>query len=57
MDRQKLTLPEARVELLGGFVFINMDHDAPSLADYIGPEALAHFAGWKLEDRYVHLTS
>ena len=26
---------------------------APSLRDYIGPEALAHIEAWKLEDRYV----
>jgi phenylpropionate dioxygenase-like ring-hydroxylating dioxygenase large terminal subunit len=39
---------------LGGFVFINMDQDAPTLEEYIGPEALAHFKAWKLEDRYVY---
>ena len=32
-----------------------MDQDAPPLADYIGAEAMAHFAGWRLEDRYVSL--
>ena len=53
VDRTKLTLPEARVELLGGFVWINMDPEAASLRDYLGPQALAHFARWKLEDRYV----
>ncbi len=52
---EELKLPEARVELLGGFVWINMDADAPTLADYLGPEALAHIKAWKLEDRYVHL--
>jgi nitrite reductase/ring-hydroxylating ferredoxin subunit len=50
---EKLQLPEARVELLAGFVWINMDADAPSLRDYIGPQALAHIEAWKLEDRYV----
>lgn len=54
VDREKLNLPEARVETLGGFVFINMDTNAPSLADYIGPEALAHIKAWKLEDRYIY---
>lgn len=54
IDQEKLSLPEAKVALLGGFVFINMDHDAPSLEDYIGPEALAHIKAWKLEDRYVY---
>jgi nitrite reductase/ring-hydroxylating ferredoxin subunit len=53
VDRDKLKLPQARVETLGGFVWINMDENAPSLADYLGPEALAHIKAWKLEDRYV----
>ena len=55
VDREKFNLPEARVELLGGFVWINMDPDAPTLADYLGEEALAHIKAWKLEDRYVYL--
>jgi nitrite reductase/ring-hydroxylating ferredoxin subunit len=55
VDRKKLTLPEAKVELLGGFVFINMDKNAPSLAEYLGPEAKAHVDAWKLENRYVYL--
>jgi nitrite reductase/ring-hydroxylating ferredoxin subunit len=55
VDRTKLSLPQARVERLAGFVFINMDPKAPSLADYIGPEAKAHIEAWKLEDRYIYL--
>jgi len=47
-------LPEVRVELLGGFVFINMDPDAPTLADYLGPAAMAHIKEWKLENRYIY---
>lgn len=50
----EFSLPEARVELLAGFVFINMDHDAPSLADYLGPEFMAHITQWGLEDRYTY---
>jgi nitrite reductase/ring-hydroxylating ferredoxin subunit len=50
----KFSLPEARVELLGGFVFINMDREAPSLPAYLGPEFMAHITQWKLEDRYVY---
>ena len=53
VDRSTLTLPEARVETLGGFVWINMDADAPSLAEYLGPKALSHIQSWKLEDRYI----
>ena len=48
-------MPQARVELLAGFVFINMDPKAPSLADYLGSEAKAHIDAWKLEERYVYL--
>lgn len=55
VDSKKFTLPQARVERLGGFVFINMDPEAPSFADYLGPEAKAHFEAWKMEDRYVYL--
>lgn len=55
VDRAKLNLPEARVERLGGFVWINMDAAAPSLREYLGPEALAHIEAWKMEDRYVHV--
>jgi len=53
VSREELSLPEARVATLGGFVFVNMDPDAPSFEDYIGPEALEHIKAWKLEDRYV----
>jgi nitrite reductase/ring-hydroxylating ferredoxin subunit len=55
VDRSRMSLPEARVELLGGFVFINMDPDAPTLAEYFGAEIMKHFDAWKLEDRYIYL--
>ncbi|MBB6253320.1 aromatic ring-hydroxylating oxygenase subunit alpha [Nitrospirillum iridis] len=54
-DREKFRLPEARVQVLGGFVWVNMDPDAPSLEDYLGPEALAHIKAWRLEHRYIHV--
>jgi nitrite reductase/ring-hydroxylating ferredoxin subunit len=54
-EGRKMCLPEARVELLGGFVWINMDPDAPSLEEYLGAEATAHLKAWKLEDRYIYL--
>ncbi|MFM8353397.1 MAG: aromatic ring-hydroxylating oxygenase subunit alpha [Gammaproteobacteria bacterium] len=40
----------------GGFVFINFDHNAAPLAEYLGilPEHFAQFA-WPLEQRYVAL--
>ena len=55
VDPEKYALPQARVETLGGFVFINMDPNAPTLAEYFGPEAMAHFTAWGLEDRYIYL--
>lgn len=55
LANRKMCLPEARVALRGGFVFINMDHDAPSLEDYFGPAALAHFDAWNLQNRYIYL--
>jgi phenylpropionate dioxygenase-like ring-hydroxylating dioxygenase large terminal subunit len=41
----RLNLPEVRVELWSGLVFVNMDRDAPPLLDYLGvvPERTAHF--------------
>jgi nitrite reductase/ring-hydroxylating ferredoxin subunit len=55
VDPKKTLLPQARVERLGGFVFINMDSNAPTLAEYLGPQAKAHIDAWKLEDRFVYL--
>ncbi len=55
VDPKRYSLPQARVERLAGFVFINMDPAAPTLAEYLGPEALSHITAWKLEDRYVYL--
>ncbi|VWX54213.1 SRPBCC family protein [Novosphingobium sp. 9U] len=55
VDKERMRLPDARVEVLGGFVFINMDPNAPPLAEYFGPEIMKHFAAWRLEDRYIYL--
>lgn len=55
VDTTKLTLPQARVARVGGFVWINMDADAPSFEDYIGPKAMAHFNAWGLQNRYIYL--
>jgi phenylpropionate dioxygenase-like ring-hydroxylating dioxygenase large terminal subunit len=38
-------LPEAKVAVWGGFVFINMDLNAPAFEDYVGPTLLDHFQG------------
>ena len=46
-----LKLPEARIATWGGFVFLNMNLDAPPLEEYL--EVLpAHFERWRLEDCY-----
>ncbi len=45
------TLPEVRVDTWGGFVFINMDLDAPPLAEHLG-ELGEHFERWPLERRF-----
>lgn len=52
VDKSEYSLPEARVGTWGGFVFINVDADAPPLEQYLEnvPE---HFADWPLEDRYL----
>lgn len=46
-----LKLPEARIETWGGFVFLNMDSRAPSLAEYLGVLP-RHFERWQLEKRW-----
>jgi phenylpropionate dioxygenase-like ring-hydroxylating dioxygenase large terminal subunit len=54
VDPAKFTLPEVQVGLWAGFVFINMDPDAPPLADYLAPlpEQLDGFA---IQDRFVEI--
>ncbi|MEC7810088.1 MAG: aromatic ring-hydroxylating dioxygenase subunit alpha [Actinomycetota bacterium] len=52
VDSESHRLPEVKVGLWGGFVFLNFDQDAEPLEQYLGvlPE---HFSRWKLEDRYI----
>ena len=51
VDKAKMSLPEAKVGLWGGFVFVNFDPNCEPLDSYLEnlPE---HFAAFKLEDRY-----
>ncbi len=51
-DKDAWGLPEARVGLWGGFVFISPDPNGVPFDEFIGdlPE---HFARWDLEHRYV----
>lgn len=52
VDRNTFCLPEARVGSWGGFVFVNLDAEAPPLDDYL-QELPEHFAAWPLEERYL----
>jgi phenylpropionate dioxygenase-like ring-hydroxylating dioxygenase large terminal subunit len=51
VDPGKACLPEAKVGVWGGFVFVNFDPDCEPLASYLEilPE---HFEAFRLEDRY-----
>lgn len=52
VEDSELALPEARVGLWGGFVFINRDPASPSLETYLGP-LIAEFADWSRDDVYL----
>ena len=45
-------LPEMRVDVFAGFVWVNFDQDAAPLADYLGV-LTEHFAAFDIEDRYI----
>ena len=49
-ERMDMSLPELKVDLWGGFVFINFDPDSPPLADSIGPLA-DHFERYDFANR------
>ncbi|CAH0993080.1 Carnitine monooxygenase oxygenase subunit [Sinobacterium norvegicum] len=52
VNKENTKLPEVKVETWGGWVFINMDENAPSLKDYM--EVLPqHMDQWKHEQRFV----
>ena len=51
VDKAKMCLPEAKVGLWAGFVFVNMDPDCEPLESYL--ENLPdHFDAFRLENRY-----
>ena len=52
VKEEEFKLPQVRVETWGGWVFINMDDDAPDLEQYMGILP-AHMAQWKHEHRYI----
>ena len=52
----QFSLPEVKVGVWAGWVFINPDPDAEPLADFLG-EIVDHFAEWDMANRYkqVHV--
>ncbi len=55
VDGKRFQLPEVRVERWGGFVFINMDLNAPPLEDYLGTLPKHFRDRWDLSNRYTVL--
>jgi phenylpropionate dioxygenase-like ring-hydroxylating dioxygenase large terminal subunit len=51
-DPAAFRLPEAQVGTWGGFVFVNLDPEAPALDEYL-EDLPWHFAAWPLEARYM----
>ena len=54
VSEEEFKLPQVRVATWGGWVFINMDDDAPSLEEYMDVLP-AHMDQWKHEHRYIAL--
>jgi phenylpropionate dioxygenase-like ring-hydroxylating dioxygenase large terminal subunit len=52
LQSKDLQLPECRVDIWGGFVFLNLSENAPSLTDYLGP-IVGQLAPYRLEDQRV----
>ena len=52
IDDENFRLPRAHVDTWGGFVFVNFDPEAGSLADYL-EDLPRHFERWPLEDRFI----
>lgn len=48
------SLTPVRTALWGGFVFINLDDDAPPLERYLGP-LIEHVDPFRLENRYIEM--
>ena len=55
VTNKDFALPEVKVGLWGGFVFVNMDPDCEPLLDYLGPMAKHLTDRWELSTRYVAL--
>ena len=53
LDREKLNLPQVKVDTWDGWVFINLDPDSPTLAEYLGETLPAHFEQMPLKSRFT----
>ncbi len=51
VNKDEFSLPECKVGVWAGFVFINPDPNAEPLADFLG-EVVDQFAVWELDKRY-----
>ena len=51
VEREKYALPEVKVALWAGFVFINLDPDCEPFSHFVGNLG-DHFTRWPLENRY-----
>ena len=51
VKKSEFGLPQVKVDTWGGWVFINMNPDAPELHDYLGILP-SHFERWKPENAY-----
>jgi phenylpropionate dioxygenase-like ring-hydroxylating dioxygenase large terminal subunit len=52
VEWDRFCLPEATVGVWGGFVFVNLDLDAPPLEDHLGG-LTEHLAPWDFEHRFT----
>lgn len=52
VKRESFSLREVRVGTWGGFVFVNMDDEAPSLEDFLGDIDI-HFERYPLDQRFI----
>ena len=57
VNEEEWKLPKVRVEIWEGFVFINMDENAPSLEEYLAPLP-EHHKRWNLGDckKVIHVS-
>ena len=52
LEGNDLRLREVRAETWNGMVFINMDNEAESLSDYLGPTIQRHFSEFDMAERW-----